>query len=328
MRLTPTRRKRLKRLSFALISVLLVLLLLEVAARIAVWGYLKVVDPQGLAATFNPDPERVRLKADPVTGWAFDELGHFRWRDDYEFTRDKPFFNYRIIAVGDSVTYGVQVGDHQTFSAFLERFLNERQSGFHFEVLNAGVPGFNTLQILRFLQNELLAWDPDMVLLYANPGDSELGTLEPVVQPPGMVGVVQRLLWHSRLYYLLQHMVVPIRERLAQPETGNAQLNNIDLIYETCRRQGVDLMLVSYVLHENGELRVEPYPAGWHVPAPMVDGLSVLQQSGYDPGELFFDDVHMFPLGHWQLANAIYDTIVEQGLIQRRLKQRYLGAPK
>jgi lysophospholipase L1-like esterase len=75
---------------------------------------------------------------------------------------------YRIVMLGDSFTGGRGVRDEETFSALLERSLNEAAAagaGRTVEVVNAGVNSYSP--ILSFLQlaRQLPPLDPDLVVL-------------------------------------------------------------------------------------------------------------------------------------------------------------------
>jgi lysophospholipase L1-like esterase len=65
----------------------------------------------------------------------------------------------RILAIGDSFTEAVQVGEDEMFTTLLERRVP------NLEVLNAGVGGYGTVQQYLYLQSEGLQFQPDTVLL-------------------------------------------------------------------------------------------------------------------------------------------------------------------
>ena len=65
----------------------------------------------------------------------------------------------RILALGDSMTYGFGVENDETYSALLEQ-LDPR-----LQVLNTGVAGYSTAEELLMLKEQGLALDPDIVLL-------------------------------------------------------------------------------------------------------------------------------------------------------------------
>jgi hypothetical protein len=60
---------------------------------------------------------------------------------------------------------GVGVELEDTYAKTLEGLLSGNQNGKRFEVINAGVAGYNTAQEIDYLQEEGLELDPDLVLL-------------------------------------------------------------------------------------------------------------------------------------------------------------------
>jgi lysophospholipase L1-like esterase len=83
-----------------------------------------------------------------------------------ETTYEKPPGTFRILNLGDSVVMGWGVREEDTYGRRLESMLNEQSSGkLRFEVINAGVPGWNLENALSYLQAEGLRYEPDLILL-------------------------------------------------------------------------------------------------------------------------------------------------------------------
>jgi GDSL-like Lipase/Acylhydrolase family len=82
-----------------------------------------------------------------------------------EISHDKPLGTFRILVLGDSFTFGAGVRDEDTFVRRLEKSLNEHTTSKNFEVLNAGVEGYNTRDEVIYLENQWLELDPDLVLI-------------------------------------------------------------------------------------------------------------------------------------------------------------------
>lgn len=70
----------------------------------------------------------------------------------------------RVLVLGDSFAFGYGVEEHESFPAYLETCLNSTGAG-TFEVLNAGVPGYGTVDQLNFLRSRGEALAPDFVIL-------------------------------------------------------------------------------------------------------------------------------------------------------------------
>lgn len=71
----------------------------------------------------------------------------------------------RVLALGDSVTFGWGVEAEQSYPGVVEDILRERLGASPIDVINAGVWGYNTLQHLRVLQQVDVSVQPDVILL-------------------------------------------------------------------------------------------------------------------------------------------------------------------
>jgi lysophospholipase L1-like esterase len=72
---------------------------------------------------------------------------------------------YRIIALGDSCTFATglwQIG----YPSILERLLNGDAPSRRFEVINAGIEGYNSAFALARIRDELLQYRPHLVIIY------------------------------------------------------------------------------------------------------------------------------------------------------------------
>lgn len=86
------------------------------------------------------------------------------WRGP-EFSVPKPPGIFRIVCVGGSTTYGTETSHVR----FLEEQL--RAAGHHVEVLNAGVPGWTSRESLVNFELNVLATQPDLVIVYQGRND-------------------------------------------------------------------------------------------------------------------------------------------------------------
>jgi len=85
------------------------------------------------------------------------------FRRDEATTIKKEGYRSRVIVVGDSMAWGTRVDLEDSFSGILEERLSVDGSG-EVDVLNTGVVGYCIFQQYLFLKNELLSYDPDVVL--------------------------------------------------------------------------------------------------------------------------------------------------------------------
>ncbi|MCX5704042.1 MAG: hypothetical protein NT066_06105 [Candidatus Omnitrophica bacterium] len=92
-----------------------------------------------------------------------------------EYFLQKPPNTFRILMLGDSETLSVSLEPAETLAAQLEGLLNKNSKSLHYEVLNFGVEGYNTLQELEQLKTKGLKYNPDLVILNYVLNDPEPG---------------------------------------------------------------------------------------------------------------------------------------------------------
>ena len=91
-----------------------------------------------------------------------------------EILRPKPDDVYRIVMLGDSLTFGWGVEEEQTSSRRLERKLNSvRSNGKRVSIVNAGVGNYNTKMQAAWLVAEGDRYEPDMIVLNYFINDAE-----------------------------------------------------------------------------------------------------------------------------------------------------------
>lgn len=96
---------------------------------------------------------------------------------DREYALKKPANTYRILMLGDSLTFGWGAKQDEIFPALLEERLNQffASSGTEkkVEIINTGIGNYNTEQEVIFFRESGLAWKPDMVILNYFINDAE-----------------------------------------------------------------------------------------------------------------------------------------------------------
>jgi len=107
-------------------------------------------------------------------GWKGDEFGapveiNSKGLRNPEIPYEKPPGTYRVLALGDSWTFGFRMNEPDAYPRQLERILREQAAarGDHrtIEVINAGVIGYSTDQEAAYLRVEGWKYQPDLVLV-------------------------------------------------------------------------------------------------------------------------------------------------------------------
>lgn len=92
---------------------------------------------------------------------------------DREFALPKPAGTFRVLSLGDSYAFGWGVALEETYAKRLEQALNADEPGKPLEVVNAGVPSYESWRELKLLERIGPALQPDLVICQI--ADNDLG---------------------------------------------------------------------------------------------------------------------------------------------------------
>ena len=294
-----TRRK----IIYVFITLLLVVVFLEVALRLV----LPALRTATLPGKMIKDHLRGGgLKYDPDLFWYWPqlpirglELNEHGFRRNRPMTVDKPPGTVRVVTLGDSQTWGAFMKHKHSYPGVAERELGQG-----WEVLNGAVPGYRSLNVYRLLQLRIRRFDPDIVVVDSEPFDSprEDGALQ---QTPLGAGILKQILWHSRIYYVLRHLVAKVRVGVANRVNPNQRFHifegegNHDVIQSWCDAEGIQLLFVDYpTMTPQTRLKCNILPQ--HLPkrSRIVPVCKALRDSGHHVTKLFQDHNHMTKLGN------------------------------
>jgi lysophospholipase L1-like esterase len=164
-------RARHRRLLFATVTLLLAILLIDAAAGIifSLAGFadrqkksLFLNDPLAFSKLFIADPLLFwRLRPETALSEEGIRVNRLGLRGA-EIEADKTPGVFRVLCLGDSVTFGFKVRDAESYPARLQVLLRIDRP---VEVLNAGVPGYSSLQGARYLKRDLLRLKSDLIVV-------------------------------------------------------------------------------------------------------------------------------------------------------------------
>lgn len=257
--------------------------------------------------------------------------------DEIPLKADRP----RIIALGNSCTFGWGVRYDQTYIRQLGKLINSERTLPEITAINAAVPGYSSFQGRRFFISDITKLEPDIVLIMfawndqwaaaANIPDKEQ---QP---PPEYIISIQNLLSQLEIYRLFKKLLLsaveePLGARLIRENpVYRVDLvdfyDNLNVIVQYCKREGiVPVLLTSPVpllekyyppgsrsimhkYHEqyNRQTRLLARATG----TPLID---IARE--FDRHDRLFDDapedpIHFNAQGHRVAAQAIYDFIIE-----------------
>ncbi len=250
---------------------------------------------------------------------------------------------YRIVALGESSTFGVTLAPGQRpWPELLEQLIRARLSPSRpVEVINAGVPGYRLGQNLYRLTREILPLKPDMVISYhgINAFDA-LGDAVPLApranpraykkRPLQLLADAEYRLKLFRFQRGRPPQEVPHSAALADPlTTAYAQLYR--QLIQITRTNGIRLVLAKFSMAVNDrtapdivEFHQMGYPnARWQTQANLVHSVIVQRLAEQHPEvsfvdthpqldgvhDKFIDLVHFAPLGDQQMAETFFHAL-------------------
>jgi lysophospholipase L1-like esterase len=229
----------------------------------------------------------------------------------------------RVLALGDSTTFGLGVPEAQRWTDVLARLLGALLEGRRaVEVINAGVPSYSTCQNLVQLQRELPRLAPDVVLWSATGHNDSCATLgrtdaEQLEWAHGLLALWDRLAL-VRLAGLASEAPPP-SSRL---RVSTAELEaNLRSAAECARRAGTSLV---FVISARSTLVVRLAPMQAEVDAIIErvaaeEGVPVADArprfAALAPREPFPDGIHPDPDGHRLIAWAAFEALLRPGVL-------------
>lgn len=137
-------------------------------AAIEVWVRWSWDEKRGTPGFYISDPVRGQRLAPNYEGWFAGvpvRVNALGFRDTRDYALDKPPGTFRILVLGDSVTFGHGALSDTTYPYLLEQELSRWRPDVNWQVWNLGVPGYATSQELKYLLDVGPRYQPDLVVV-------------------------------------------------------------------------------------------------------------------------------------------------------------------
>jgi lysophospholipase L1-like esterase len=334
-----------RKIVYAAATVVFFTLLLEGGARLALLALgpgdapLRVGFRQETTPLFRPDPDLFfRLRP----GLRIEQAKNTRMIDvrtnslglrGPELSVVKPERTFRVLAVGDSCTFGSGSRTDQTYPWKLQEILRAEHPELGVEVVNAGVPGYTSYQARRYLEVEGFRLAPDAVVIAVGFNDAA------TARPTG-----KRWFSHARFLSDVEYAaalrrqsrlaIVRLARRLRQDAgtdvTASRQAvgkirvaaveyrENLTVMIDACRSRGILPAVVVWpiatqaglprALEREGDVVANQRTArevARDLAVPLVD----LEPLMATRPELFLDEIHLKPEGYAAVARAVADEL-------------------
>jgi lysophospholipase L1-like esterase len=248
----------------------------------------------------------------------------------------------RIICLGGSETFGVYIKNgQQTYPQQLERLLNEKIKGRPIDVINAGIIGYTSFQGVKFLEEHLATWQPNIVIESFLPADFTF-TDERYFELPEELAFSDRelasrrqnqapkffmaKLYEARLEPLLaiikfQQWVDPgliiTPDAPASPPVVKSLPKYFRTSWQEKQRSLRELQKLSQRYHFRLILLRYPlreytwYGEGFHLQELADEGIELLDANPdmFGHAEFFLDLAHLSEAGHARLATKLFDYL-------------------
>ncbi len=218
----------------------------------------------------------------------------------------------RILALGDSCTWGWHVSEVQTYPARLQQSLDQRYGDGRYQVINAGVPGYTSYQTLVALREKGLPLEPGIVIIGVGFNDLyRTGEVEhQIARERRLMPLLKTddfLLKWSRLYRWMRWKASGGKEpSLAVRVTPERYASNLRKMVQLARAHGAHVLLVSY--WPRFDLN-QDYRAVWLSAAAAENA----PQITYEGPRI--DVVHPTAYGYRMLAREIIAVMDAQGWV-------------
>ena len=214
-----------------------------------------------------PDPELI-YKHMPLLRGTYQEvevsINQLGLRDDPILPK-KPG-EFRILSIGDSVTFGWGVSKPQTFTSRIQNILSTTLSQ-PVRVINSGVGSYNSVQEYRWFSKVGISLEPDLVILLyvANDLEIKVSPFDPWSKrsiwdksPPQALKIIAGKFWMYRLakhtlkHVLLRKPYLPRNlESLSASSGWQASMKSVKSMAEICNNMGIPFVVFFFSWEDN-----------------------------------------------------------------------------
>jgi lysophospholipase L1-like esterase len=268
------------------------------------------------------------------------------WRTDHHIGR-KPHDGFRIVCLGDSVTFGFRVPmvfperphdyDHNLFPypVLCEKRLRRTNPSRRIEVISLAVPGYTSYQGLNLLRHDIASLKPDVVTACFGWNDVCLRSLpDPVSMPVDWPRVTARtLMCHSQALvhfarwqkHKQSKTIHPVNAVPVARVSRDDYVANLLAISKLAHEHGAQAVLIGQVYRD---ARSNPPEANMvreyrdalreaaganGVPYLQVDALIETNYPANDP--LFGEAIHPNAAGHEVMATALLKFLADHKML-------------
>lgn len=193
------------------------------AILIEVWVRARWDDRRGTPGFYVSDAVLGQRLGAGYDGWFAEvrvKINDLGFRDTRDYSLAKSPGTFRILVLGDSVTFGHGATFETTYPFLAEQRLKAWRPDVKWQVWNLGVPGYSTADELAYLHEVGGRFDPDLVVVGFYPNDIApgLSTRSPGYLRRASSAIRRQLQRHLYSYELYRRALLTVRWRLTASE--------------------------------------------------------------------------------------------------------------
>jgi lysophospholipase L1-like esterase len=352
-----------KKIIFSLVVLLIFLIVAELGIRVILF-----LTPLG-NKSLNLDPYE---EPDPNFGWRLKaNYQNIRFSPDTkteetliinskgfrgkEFNKEKKADVIRIIAMGDSVTFGI-TPETCPYSVQLQELFNQKYSN-KVEVINAGVEGYSSEYVLKRLKYDILQYKPDIITVYV--GWNDLYAVNPLSpwnykKFSGLANFLNKFYLYKGSRKIIFQWLKPQIDKIISQDNSNQEIKsayqnfepvnykeNLRQIIEISKENKIQIIFINLASILSEKMSQEDIKKV-HYPyfTSDIEKLKMLQDRYNkaiediakeeqvtlidlnkainqipDKGRLFFDTMHPYCAGQKIIAETIFNNLISQKLL-------------
>jgi hypothetical protein len=273
------------------------------------------------------------------------------WKDCIEHTEKNDIDVVRILGIGDSILYGAWIKYEETYLSGLKQRLSESFLDIEWDIINMGVPGYNTAMEVAYLKGKGLKYNPAIVIVGYCTNDYNM---------PNFIRNTQDYYTLKKSYlvdYIAQRLGIIKRKIKSRSELrkGNMSIDNPEkappeykhmvgwegyensmrLLKKLSNKNNFEVVVVfftSYFKNQSDrdkKAKNLSKELGFHIIDidPLIDNYMAennIKQYRGSKLSISHNDRHPSPFLHDMISKAIYRQLIDQGIIEDVLRTNKL----
>ena len=355
------RRRRLLYLGFIYVVFILFLISVEVITRVAFTRVesldLFVNTPQQKMQVANPQQSAI-FEGDPLLLWRLKpNLDHVYWdftvvstnaqsfRADYPIGA-KPAGTFRIVCLGDSVTFGYRVPpvwpdkpndydrEWQPYPVLLEKELRKANPNRSIEVFPMAVPGYTSHQGLAWLKRDIDYLQPDVVIASFGWNDVSMSdardreTIDTRWWPVALRWLIDhsQAFAHATRWLRSRHQAKPVARVPAARVSQQEYIDNFNAIVRLAKDHGARVIVIGAPYRDSKtnppEAMLMTQYRKWlksemqQSQTPYLEILELTEAAGSVNEGFFGELIHPNHMGHRLMASELLKLMSQQRLLK------------